>query len=165
MKTAVRPLEALFAVLFVAILAFAPGKAEAAQLIPDSEISITRLKSLFAAAMLNPEIDEDNDIKIKEEGVVTFVRLDTEREIISYFSMWGLKDSASELERLRLVNRLNDDLIYVRFCMPKPTRLWCDYQVCYSGGITDYTVVNNYREFKKVVYGAALLHDPDNLIE
>ena len=154
--------------LMIAALTVLPvcqaAAADPKTLLPEEEVTLANIKSFFDAALLTAEIDEDGDLKIEEGGMKTFIKIDAEKKLISYISAWGMKPSVSELKKLQFLNRLNDKLIFVRFCMPRPTTLWCDYQCLYDGGISPYAIVSNYRMFAKVVKGAVVTQDPDDII-
>jgi hypothetical protein len=109
---------------------------------------------LFKGAFIDCKIDEDGDVRIEEDGIKTFLRVSPKKKVITYFSIWDLKENASELDKLRLVNKLNDELLLVRFCIPRPNTLWCDYQLRYEKGLYAFQAVTTYRVFLKVVKGA-----------
>ena len=138
--------------------ALPPMTAEAEDILPEEEISAPRLMALFKGAFIDCKIDEDGDVRIEDDGIKTFLRVTPKKKVITFFSIWDLKQSASELDKLRLINKLNDKLLMVRFCMPDPERLWCDYQLRYEKGVYAHQVVTTYRVFLKVVAGA---EEPD----
>lgn len=138
--------------LFFAALPVVAAGAE--EIIPEDEIAAPKLMALFKAAFIDCKIDEDGDVRIDDDGIKTFLRVSPKKKVITYFSIWNLKKNASELDKLRLVNKLNDELLLVRFCMPDEKTLWCDYQLRYEKGVYAFQVVTTYRTFLKVVKGA-----------
>ena len=130
----------------------------------ESDVTLHKLKSIFDAAYIKAEFDSDGDLKIEDNGFKTFVQIDRDKGLIIFFAIWAMKASVPEIKRLKLVNTLNNDLIFVRFCMPRPTTLWCDYQFLFEGGITPFTIVHNYRLFAKVTKGAVATQDPEDII-
>lgn len=125
------------------------------EILSEHEVSLEKLESLFKAAFLRTERDSDGDLVIRDEsGVKTFVKIDKEKKLISFFSIWGLSDQIAESAKLKFVNELNDGLILVRFSLPRPTMLWCDYQFFYEGGIIPYQMIHTYRRFVSVCRGA-----------
>jgi len=134
------------------------------QVLPEKEVTAERLVGLFRDAMIKCDIDKDGDIRIEESGVKTFIRLDANKKLITFFSLWAMKEQVPREKKLELINTLNNDLIVVRFCAPKPDILWCDYQMSYEDGLHTYHLVATYRLFLRVVIGAKLAKDPDNII-
>ena len=142
---------AVIGLSFAALPAIAAG---AEEIIPENEVTAPKLMALFKAAFIDCKIDEDGDVRIEEDGIKTFLRVTPGKKVITVFSIWNLKEKASELDKLRLVNKLNDELLLVRFSMPDPKTLWCDYQLRYEKGVYPFQVVTTYRTFLKVVKGA-----------
>ena len=130
----------------------------------DTEITSAKLLSMFKAAYVKAELNDKGDVLLQEGGMKTIVQVDAKKKTISYISVWPMKESSSELEKLRFVNKLNDTLILVRFCMPRPTTLWCDYQMSFEAGLSPQTLVTTYRVFAKVVQGAMATMDPDDIV-
>lgn len=124
-------------------------------LLQDHEITLERIESLFKAAFLRTEYDKDGDLVIRDQGINTFVKIDSQRKMITFFSLWGLKERSPEIEKLKFANRLNDNLILVRFTVARPTTLWCDYAFMYEGGITSFQLINTYKRFMSVCQGAS----------
>jgi len=145
---------------FVATTAIADNRSAP---LAEDDVTLHKIKSFFDAAFITADFDRDGDLMIVDRGVKSYVRLDTDRKAIRFFSIWRMKKSVPEIEKLRLVNSLNSELILVRFCMPRPTVLWCDYRLLYEGGITPYAIVNSYRHFARVTRGA-VVKDTENII-
>jgi hypothetical protein len=131
----------------------------------ENHVTLQKVKTFFDAALMNAKLDQDGDLLIEDGGFKTYVKLDKEKKMITFFSLWGLRDSVPETAKLELVNNLNRDLIFVRFSMPRTTVLYCDYQFLYGGGITPQAVLNNYRLYARVVKGAVLTRDPKDIIK
>lgn len=152
--------------LMVSVAAGAASGLQAApqEVLPEDQITTVRVAELFRAALMKVTIDSDGDIIIEDGGMKTCIKLDASKKLITYFSVWPLKPAASELDKLKLVNRLNNQLIVTRFSVVNDSVLWCDYQLSYENGLTPYTIVNSYRVYAKVVKGAVSTQDPDDLI-
>lgn len=147
------------------VLAAAARAQDAVPILPENEVTLQKIKDVLGTAMIKSEFDEDGDLMVTSDlSVKIFFKLDTEKKLIALFSLWPLKAEVPQEKKLALVNRFNDELIFVRFCMPNETTLWCDYQFSYEGGVPAFTIVNSYRLFLRVVTGAVLLKDPDDLI-
>jgi hypothetical protein len=126
------------------------------EILNDQEVSLEKVESLFKAAFIRTERDKDGDLVVRDDsGVNTFVKVDTKKKMITFFSLWGLKSRFPEEAKLKFANELNDDLILVRFVISNPTTMWCDYQFLYEGGVTPFHIVNTYRRFLSVCKGAA----------
>ncbi|HPP51780.1 MAG TPA: YbjN domain-containing protein [Thermoguttaceae bacterium] len=117
----------------------------------EDQVSVDVLERVFQAAFLRTERDTDGDLLVRDEsGINTFVRVDSERKIVTFFSLWGLKEEFPEGEKLRLANELNYQLVVVRFTVRSPRVLWCDHQFLYAGGMSPITIIAAYRRFVSV---------------
>ncbi len=135
------------------------------RIIPENEVTIEKLHSFFQAAFLPSRLSKDNRLLlIEQNGVKILLLVNIERKIISYVSVWHLKKSFPEDAKLRLVNKLNNKLPLVRFSMPKPEELWCDYQISYENGVYAYQIISSYRIFLRTVQDAAMGCYQENII-
>ena len=156
---------AVMVAVMVTVLAAGPALAQASMvLLHENEISVQKMKSIFDAAAKDTSLDKDGDLKITQEGIKTFVKIDTKKKMITFFSVWGMKANVPDFKKYEFTNNLNNKLVLVRFTVTKKSNLWCDYQFLYKGGITPHTIISNYDLFYKVVRGAATSHDPDDII-
>ncbi len=130
----------------------------------ESEVTKESVEGLFKAGFFAISRDKDDDLVIRDEGINTFIRVEPERKMITFFTLWGLKERVSEVDKLRFVNELNDKLVLARFSMPRPTVLWCDYQFYYEGGIRPFQIVTHLKRFVSVCKSAAL-RDTKDIIE
>lgn len=128
------------------------------------QISTEKTLALFKAAFLKCEIDNDGDVRIEDDSVITFVTLDTKRKLLKYFSLWRMKADVPLEKKLELVNKWNKELIFAKFFVAKPELMIAEYWVTYENGVSAYQVVASYRLFKKVVVGAVSDEDPDDIV-
>ena len=139
------------------------ARADSPMLLED-EVTTVKVMSIMKAAYLKSSIDEDGDVRIEDEGVITFITVDSKRKLLKYFSFWRMKEDVSMERKLDLVNRWNKDLIFVKFFVARPTTLATEYWLMYDNGVPEHQLVTSYREFKKVVSGAVSDNDPDDII-
>ncbi|MBN1826217.1 MAG: YbjN domain-containing protein [Candidatus Eisenbacteria bacterium] len=158
------PKSLLLVVPFLVMAAHAAEASDPSVPLSEEEVTLDKIKTFFDAAFLKAEFDSDGDLKIDDEGLISYIKIDAEKKLITYFSPWAMKASIPDLKKLEFINDLNDGLVLARFCMPRSTTLWCDYQLLYDGGITPYTIISNYRLFAKVVKGAIITKDTDNIV-
>ena len=94
---------AMRAMLLAGICAFAAGKpvmaanapasetpSKALKTMPEADVSLKKVQEIFDAAYLKTEIDKEGDLKIDDDGVKTFVRVDSARKLITFFYRMGL---------------------------------------------------------------------------
>lgn len=134
----------------------AEKEGKVSELISENELTIERLESLFQSAFLRVERDKENDVLIRDDsGINTFVKVDRDKKLITFFCLFGLKSRFSDADKLKFINDLNNGLIVVRFSLAKGSTLWCDYDFHYDGGIPAFLIMANYRRFVSVCRSAA----------
>jgi hypothetical protein len=124
------------------------------EVVSEQEVNLDKLEGLFKGAFLRTEREKDELVIRDESGVKTFVKIDEGKKMITFYSVWRLKEQFPEAAHLKFANGLNNGLILVRFSVPIPNILWCDYQFFYEGGIMPYQIVHNYKRFVSVCIGA-----------
>ena len=133
-----------------------------------SEAGVTpaRLQRFFKDAFLKAEIDEDDDVKVRTDaGITVWISIEAERKLLKYVATYGFKEDATEVDRLQLVNTLNDNVILVRFSVPRDDVLMADYYLYYEEGIVPYQIVNTLRHFANITVKAIREYDTEDLIE
>ncbi len=146
------------------LLAGTPQTVDPEAVVPEDEVNAQALLPFLKAAFLKCEVMGDGAIKVEEDGIKTFIKVDPSKKLIAVFSLWRVKAAYPDAAKLGFVNRLNKTLIVVRFHIHNATTLVCDYQFPYENGIRPSTLVGAYRLFAKVVKGAVLTQDPDRII-
>jgi len=131
------------------------------EMLRDDEVTVDRIEALAKQAFISADRDKDDDLVLRDGGLNTFVKVDTDRKMITFFTIWPLRSRFSLDDKLQYVNGLNDSMILVRFAVPKPDMLWCDYQFLYEGGITPFNIINAYKRFVSVCRGAVAEDDKD----
>ena len=123
---------------------------EMADMLKDNEVSVERIEALAKQAFISTERDKDGDLMLLEGGVRTFVQVDQERKLITFYTLWGMSSRFSLEERLAFVNELNNGKILVRFSIANSDTFWCDYQVLYEGGIIPFNILHSYKRFVNI---------------
>ncbi|MCY2987516.1 MAG: YbjN domain-containing protein [Planctomycetota bacterium] len=129
-----------------------------------SEISSARIKPFFDAALLNCDMKQDGSLLIEEGWVRTGVAFDTNRKLMIYFSIWPVKTTATEAEKLQLVNTLNRDVMCVRFFLRSPSTVVCDYTVSYEKGLSPSQILASFRRYLRAVQGGLMNRDARRIV-
>ncbi|MDX1525887.1 MAG: hypothetical protein R3273_06570 [Pseudidiomarina maritima] len=157
-------LPKLFATVFItAAVALFSHNSMAQSVLDENEVTAKRLSEIFEAAFMKPKIDEDGDILVDRGAVKIYVQVNEDKKIITFISMFGLSEGASEYDQLKFFNKLNSDLILARYQLMKG-KLIVDYQMPYEGGLIPHAFMNSFNLFELVVRGTAI-RDSDDLIK
>lgn len=82
---------------------------------PVADVTLELLSHLLAEAAIDYEDQGDNGLYVTGLSFNFWVRLDRERQILSFSTYWNFCDGVGELDRLRFINTLNSDLLMVQF--------------------------------------------------
>jgi len=110
------------------------------ELIPEHEVNIDRLESIFNSEHYNTTRDKDDLLVVFAEGSHIFVGIDSDRKFIEFFAYWVLKERAKEIDKLRLASQLNYRYIFLRWSVPAPNMLFAKYDFSFEGGITPHFI-------------------------
>jgi len=120
------------------------------------DITAARIAELLAGAGLPAQVDADGDVRIEDpSGLRLFLTADSQRYILTCFTVLGVREDADETTRLRYVNALNTGRLLVRFSQDAPDSLFCDVQVPYAQGISVAQLLEYLRLMSAVVRSIA----------
>jgi len=137
------------------------------EIILGSDLTKESLALLFKRAFFKISVDSDGDIIVNTDGPRVFVTLDSNKNLLKYMSVYGFKESAPLELKYSLINKMNDQIILVRFSMPekRPDMLMADYFISYEECIPTFQIISTLRLFATVVSGAIRTCDTDDLVE
>jgi hypothetical protein len=127
--------------------------------LPESEVSIKRLKQVLDAAMIDNKIDEDGDIAIDDEAAAIWVSLVESTKLILLHTFVTTEHVGRE-EGIARANALNRKLILNRFSFDNE-RLTADFWISYGGGINVRQFIKTTRRFSTVFKEAMISFDSE----
>ena len=76
---------------------------------------------IFRQALAIDQIDScddgDGDIRFRLDGFLAFIRLNKARNLIRLYAIFGFKEDAPEIEKLRFSDKVNDRVFFLRSCL------------------------------------------------
>ena len=133
-------------------------------LTPDT-ITIEAVRDIFEAAYLDVDLDaETNQLRIREE-LLARAFLSEARERFQLVAYYGIKEDAQRVDRLELVNRINEQYFLIRAGIDDDGDLWFDYTVLVKGGVTPKALVQATRIFLMLVPRAVHDCDEDGIVD
>ena len=134
-------------------------------LIPEKDVSLAQLQSIFEAAFVENDVDDDGDLYIRtENNTKIFVSLDERNKVIRFTALYGLRSDASEAEKTVLANALNDNIVFVRFSTTSRSSLVCDYYLPYNGAVSPLHVVTVTRLFNCIIASSLGEYDTADIL-
>jgi hypothetical protein len=136
-----------------------------AELVTPENVSIEMVRDIYEAAFMEATLDEEKkQIRIKEE-VLARAFLSESKERLQIVAYYGVKDDAQRIDRLELVNRINEQYVLIRAGIDDDGDLWFDYCVLLKGGITKKAIVQATRVFLMLVPKAVNECDEDGIVD
>ena len=137
----------------------------ATELVTPDNVSVEMLRDLYEAAYMDVTLDEEHGlIRIREE-LAARAHLSESKERIQLLAVYGLKEEAQRIDRLELVNRINENYVLIRAGIDDDGDLWFDYCILVKGGLTKKAIVQATRAFLMLVPKAVNECDEDGIVE
>ena len=135
--------------------------------IPEDEVTVAILQSLFERAYFNTEIDEDGDLVVRSGDSPVYLEVLRDANLIGYSVYFNLRGDTSPAEKWELTNEMNDSLVMARFSIRDNDTdiLIADYHLSFEGGVLALQIVSTLRVFLRIVSMAVRDYDRNGLIE
>lgn len=133
--------------------------------IAEAEVSLQSLKALFDAAFIENTFEGDELLRVLPDGVTrVLVAVSESHKLVHFSALYGLKKFARDDDKRKLVNRLNDEIIFVRFAVSDETKLIADYYLPYMGGLLPQQVIHTVRLLARITSASIEKLDEDDCI-
>lgn len=133
--------------------------------IPEQQVTAAELVEILHRASLPGQIESNGDILVVTEDQPNVrVILETERLSLRFLLTFGWRKHAAEIDKLCLLNTLNQNVSVARFAMPDPATITADQFLPYHGGLSSGQLVSALRVFKENVVQALRRHDMTYLV-
>ncbi|MFO0848929.1 MAG: YbjN domain-containing protein [Gemmataceae bacterium] len=137
----------------------------AADLVTPDNVSIELIRDVYEQAFLDAVLDDEKkQIRLREE-VLARAFLSESKERLQLMAYYGIKEEAQRLDRLELVNRINENYVLVRAGIDDDGDLWFDYCLLLKGGVTKKAIVQATRVFLMLVPRAVNECDEDGIVD
>lgn len=133
----------------------------------EHEVTTQSLSKIFKNILFKTSFDDDGDLIVYTDGPRVLVTLNSSQKLTKFMSLYGVKKSARLDIKHELINKLNDQYIFVRFAIPekRPDVLMADYYLPFEEGVSSYQVAKAIRLFAQVVPNAIRASDTHDLVE
>jgi hypothetical protein len=116
------------------------------ELITPENASNELLKSVLDEAYLNATLDSDDTLSVKERCTV-FISLNENKDKLQFATYYTFTPDSSEISRLQLVNKINDQFIIVRAIAQSDDFLCFSWDIWIEGGLTKKNFILAVRRF------------------
>lgn len=135
------------------------------ELVTPDNVTIELVRDVYEAAYMEVTLDEEKkQLRIREE-VLARAFLSESKERLQLVAYYGVKDDAQRIDRLELVNRINENYVLIRAGIDEDGDLWFDYTILLKGGVTKKAIVQATRVFLMLVPRAVNECDEDGIVD
>lgn len=135
------------------------------EIVTPENVSLELIRDIYDSAMMEVTLDEEKRfIRIKED-VVARCTLSESKERIQLIAYYGIKEEAQRIDRLELVNRINEQYVLIRAGIDDDGDLWFDYCLVLKGGVAKKHIVQATRVFLMLVPKAVSECDEDGIVD
>ena len=126
-------------------------------LLPEEEVTISRLSAILEGAFIDYEIDETGDLFVTD-GVEypLWVTIDAAGKFLHLFTYREIEEEP-EANWLARINRMNETLIVTRFYRMDDA-IWGDYSMSFEGGLNVRQFIKTLRRFSGGFVAGLRLH-------
>lgn len=135
-----------------------------AELLGPENVTLEAVRDIYEAALLDVELDEENRFVVIDDEIVARAKLSDSKERLQLIACYRVREDVPRIDRLELVNRINDQYVIVRAAMSEDDELWVDYAVVLKGGTTPKQIAHATRMFLKVAEMAVKDCDEDGIV-
>jgi hypothetical protein len=137
----------------------------ATELVTPDNVSIEVVRDIYEAAFMEVALDEERKVLTIREEILARVHLSDSKDRLQLYAGYGIKEDAQRIDRLELVNRINDKYALVRAAIDDDGDLYFDYTVLLKGGVTKKAIVQATRVFLMLVPKAVNECDEDGIVD
>jgi hypothetical protein len=137
----------------------------ATELVTPDNVTIETIQEVYEQAFMESALDDERkQIRIREE-VQARAFLSETKERLQFIAYYGIKEEAQRIDRLELVNRINENYVLIRAGIDDDGDLWFDYCVLLKGGVTKKAIVQATRVFLMLVPRAVNECDEEGIVD
>jgi Putative bacterial sensory transduction regulator len=134
------------------------------ELVTPETVTLEAVRDLYEAALLDVSLDEESGFVVIDDEIVARAKLSDTKERLQLIAFYKVREDAERIDRLELVNRINDQYVLIRAAVGEEDELWIDYGIVLKGGATKKQIAHATRMFLKVAEMAVKDCDEDGIV-
>jgi hypothetical protein len=128
--------------------------------VPEDDVTLETVRKILETAAVECEIDEDQELYVRDENFPIWIALDAERHFLWLHTYAPLENMALE-EGIARANELNSRIILNRFWFENGS-LAADYGFYYGEGFNPRQLIKLVRKFSTIFQEAFTNQGPDD---
>lgn len=115
----------------------------------EKSVNAQVIMQLLKRAFIKCELDEDGDIRFNMDGYKGYIEIDDKRKTLRFLMVFGLSETATDLEKLELVARLNANIIFNQFYIHNDS-IFSSYYLLFEEGLPSYQLIASLKRFVNI---------------
>ncbi len=120
------------------------------ELIGPENLTKDLLKSIFDAAMMDVEVDDEGDLFVRDASIGCYVLPSDAKDRIRLLAFFKQNENVSHQDKLEVANEINRQYVFVRVAVLSNGRVSFDCDIPVSGGLTKKALVMVTKRFLSI---------------
>ena len=134
------------------------------ELVTPETVTLEAVRDLYEAALMDVTLDAESGFVVIDDEIVARAKLSDTKERLQLIAFYKVREDSERIDRLELVNRINDQYVLVRAAVGEEDDLWIDYGIVLKGGTTQKQIAHATRMFLKVAEMAVKDCDEEGIV-
>ncbi|MGB9775758.1 MAG: YbjN domain-containing protein [Anaerolineae bacterium] len=127
------------------------------------EVSPESIKAVFDDALIDATLTADDKVCVNEEGIKVFISVEEDKQLLTYFLIFGWRRGTRLEDQLELTNTLNQNVVFLR-AWAFPEGIVLDYSLPYDGGLLPQQVLSAYQWLRRTAIWGIQQYDQKHLV-
>ncbi len=127
------------------------------------EVSPETIKAIFEDAQIGAALTPDDKVCVAEEGIKVFISVEEDKQLLTYFLLFGWRRGTSLQDQLELTNALNQNVVLLR-AWAFPEGIVLDYSLPYDGGLLPQQVLSAYNWLRRTAIWGIQQYDQKRIV-
>jgi Putative bacterial sensory transduction regulator len=134
------------------------------ELVTPETVTLEAVRDLYETALMDVTLDEESGFVVIDDEIVARAKLSDNKERLQLIAFYKVREDTERIDRLELVNRINDQYVLIRAAVGEEDELWIDYGIVLKGGATKKQIAHATRMFLKVAEMAVKDCDEEGIV-
>lgn len=127
------------------------------------EVSPQAIKAIFDDAYITATLTSDDKVCVNEEGIKIFISVEEDKQLLTYFLLFGWRSGTPLQDQLELTNALNQNVVFLR-AWAFPEGIVLDYSLPYDGGLLPQQVLSAYQWLRRTAIWGIQQYDRKHIV-
>lgn len=133
------------------------------RILSPGEVSPQTIKAVFDEAGIGATLTDDDKVCVTEEGIKIFISVESDKQLLTYFLLFGWRRGAGLQDQLELTNALNQNVVFLR-AWAFPEGIVLDHSLPYDSGLLPQQVLSAYNWLRRTAIWGIQQYDQKHIV-